>query len=139
PVNAIVTTTFEKALHAAVQADRELDSGRSTPLLTGLTVAHKDTLATKGIITKFGPPLYADHVPDADALIVERMARAGAITISKTNVPEFAAGSQTYNPVFGATRNPYDLSLTSGGSSGGGAAALALGMSSLATGTDLGG
>ncbi len=138
-VNAIVTTTFESALAAADAADRELARGAGHAPLAGLTVAHKDTIATKGIRTTLGSPLFAEHVPEIDALIVERMANAGAITIGKTNVPEFAAGSQTYNRVFGPTRNPYDLSLTAGGSSGGGTAALACGMTSLATGTDLGG
>jgi amidase len=138
-LTAMVTRTFDAALRAAEEADRDIARGSRILPLTGLTVAHKDTIATKGIRTTFGSPLYANHVPDCDALIVERMAEAGAITLGKTNVPEFAAGSQTYNRVFGATRNPYNPALTSGGSSGGGAAALATGMASLASGTDLGG
>jgi amidase len=138
-LTAIVTRTFDAARHAADAADRQIAQGSGVHPLTGLTVAHKDTIATRGIRTTFGSPLYADHVPEHDALIVERMAEAGAITLGKTNVPEFAAGSQTYNRVFGATRNPYDTTRTSGGSSGGAAAALATGMTSLASGTDLGG
>ena len=89
--------------------------------------------------TTFGSPLFRDFVPDTDALIVERLKRAGAITIGKTNLPELAAGSQTFNPVFGATRNPWDTSKTCGGSSGGAAVALACGMVPIADGSDLGG
>ena len=89
--------------------------------------------------TTYGSVLFADHVPDQDALVVQRMAQAGAISLGKTNTPEFGAGSHTVNPVFGATRNPYDLSRSAGGSSGGAAAALAARMISLADGSDLGG
>ena len=96
--------------------------------LHGLPVAHKDLLETRGIRTTFGSPLYKDYIPTEDDLVVERMRRAGAITIGKTNTPEFGAGSQTFNTVFGATRNPYDLTKTCGGSSGGAAVALACGL-----------
>ena len=94
---------------------------------------------TKGIRTTFGSPIYRDFVPDTDAVIVERLRAAGAITIGKTNTPEFGAGSQTFNPVFGATRNPWDATKTCGGSSGGAAVALACGMVPIADGSDLGG
>ena len=107
--------------------------------LYGLPIAHKDLVLTKGIRTTLGSPIFADFVPDQDEIIVERMRQAGAITIGKTNAPEFGAGSQTYNTVFGATRNPYDLSKTCGGSSGGAAVSLACGMLPLADGSDLGG
>src|SRR5207237_9736298 len=85
----------------------------------------------------YGSPFYAEHVPAENHLIVERLGAAGAITIGKTNTPEFGAGSQTFNKVFGATRNPYDVSKTCGGSSGGAAAAVAAGMLPFADGSDL--
>lgn len=138
-VNAIVTLDVEGARRRAAQLDEVLV--RSGPLgpLHGLPVAIKDTHPTAGMRTTFGSPLFADHVPAQDALIVARLKKAGAIVVGKTNTPEFAAGSQTYNAVFGATRNPYDLTKTAGGSSGGSAAAVACGMVALADGSDLGG
>lgn len=138
-VNAIVTETFEAARREAREVDRLRAAGRSTGALAGLPVAHKDLHPTKGVRTTLGSPLYEHHVPEEDALIVERLRGAGSIMLGKTNVPEFGAGSQTYNRIFGATRNPYDLALTTGGSSGGAAAALACGMVSLADGSDMGG
>jgi amidase len=138
-VNAIVTLVPERALAAARAADAALARGDDVGPLHGLPIAHKDTLATKGIRTTQGSPLYADAVPEENALIVERIQGAGAIPIGKTNVPEFGAGSQTFNTVFGTTLNPYDLSKTPGGSSGGAAAALATGMHPIADGSDLGG
>src|SRR6185436_8423957 len=93
----------------------------------------------KGIRTTFGSPIYKDNVPKADHLLVQRLSAAGAITLGKTNLPEFAAGSQTFNAVFGATLNPYDITKTCGGSSGGAAVALACGMVPLADGSDMGG
>ena len=138
-VNAVVTLVAEQALESARLADRVLDRGEPHGPLLGLPVAHKDFTETAGIRTTFGSPIFAGHVPDRDALIVERLKRAGAITMGKTNIPEWAAGSNCVNPVFGATRNPYDLRMTPGGSSGGAAAALACGMVALADGSDLGG
>ncbi|MEQ1881024.1 MAG: amidase [Burkholderiales bacterium] len=138
-VNAIVTLVPEQARAAAAEIDARLARGADPGVLAGLPVAHKDMVVTKGIRTTFGSPVFRDFVPDTDALIVERLRQAGAITIGKTNTPEFAAGSQTFNPVFGATRNPYDPSKTSGGSSGGAAVALACGMLPIADGSDLGG
>jgi amidase len=138
-VNAIVTLTAELARREAERADEMLRIGAPVGLLHGLPVAHKDFTATAGIRTTLGSPLYADNVPKANALSIQRLKDEGAVTLGKTNTPEFAAGSQTYNALFGATRNPYDLSRTSGGSSGGAAAALASGMVALADGTDMGG
>jgi amidase len=139
PVNAIVTRTFETALARAAAADEELARGAAPGLLHGLPVAHKDLHDTAGVRTTYGSPLFADHVPAVDDLVVQRMAAAGAISLGKTNTPEFGAGSHTVNPVFGATRNPYDLSRSAGGSSGGAAAALAARLICLADGSDLGG
>jgi amidase len=138
-VNAVVTRCFDQALAKAAVADAALASGESPGLLHGLPVAHKDLHDTAGVRTTHGSPLFAENVPDQDALVVQRMSAAGAISLGKTNVPEFGAGSHTVNPVFGATRNPYDLSRSAGGSSGGAAAALAARMICLADGGDLGG
>ena len=138
-VNAIVTLAPELAADAAAKAD-EMQARKATlGLLHGLPVAHKDLLETRGIRTTFGSPLYKDYVPTEDDIVVERIRRAGAITIGKTNTPEFGAGSQTFNTVFGATRNPWDLTKTCGGSSGGAAVALACGLVPVATGSDMGG
>src|SRR6201987_1977958 len=124
-VNAIVTLVAEMAAESAAKADEmQAHKGTLGPL-HGLPVAHKDLLETRGIRTTFGSPLYKDYVPTEDDIVVDRMRRAGAITIGKTNTPEFGSGSQTFNKVFGATHNPYDLTKTCGGSSGGAAAALA--------------
>ncbi len=138
-VNAIVTLVVEQAMEEADRADRALAAGETTGPLFGLPIAHKDLVETKGIRTTWGSPIHKDSVPDFDALIVERLKNAGAITIGKTNVPEFGAGSQTFNPVFGETLNPYDTSKTCGGSSGGAAVALACGMQPIADGSDMGG
>ena len=138
-VNAIVTLTAERALQEADAADAALAGGAEPPPLHGLPVAHKDTHETGGVRTTSGSPLLARNVPARDELIIERMRAAGTIMLGKTNVPEFAAGSHTFNPVFGTTRNPYDLSRSAGGSSGGGAAALAAGLQPLADGSDMGG
>jgi amidase len=140
-VNAIVTFLPERALKEARALDRRLAKRRTAAIgpLAGLPIAHKDLIPTKGIRTTLGSPIYAQHVPTQDHLIVERLRTAGTITIGKTNTPEFGAGSQTFNKVFGATRNPYDLSKTSGGSSGGAAAAVACAMLPFADGSDLGG
>jgi len=135
-VNAIVTFLPEEALKDAKRLDR---AGATKGPLAGLPIAYKDMIVTKGIRTTFGSPIYANHVPDQDHAIVERLRAAGAITLGKTNTPEFAAGSQTFNPVFGTTRNPWDLTKTCGGSSGGAAVAVACGMLPFADGSDLGG
>ena len=138
-VNAVVTRCFDTALAKAADADAALARGQSTGLLHGLPVAHKDLFDTAGVRTTYGSPLFAENVPSRDALVVQRMSAAGAISLGKTNVPEFGAGSHTVNPVFGATRNPFDLTRSAGGSSGGAAAALAARMICLADGSDLGG
>ncbi len=138
-VNAIPTLLPERALEQARSADEALAQGEAVGPLFGLPVAHKDLTLTKGICTTFGSSIFKDFVPEQDSLIVERLKKAGAITIGKTNVPEFGAGSQTFNPVFGPTLNPYDLSKTCGGSSGGAAVALACGMQPIADGSDMGG
>jgi amidase len=138
-INAIVTLDAEGARAAADAADAVLAAGDPVGPLHGLPVAHKDNHATAGMRTTWGSPLHADTVPTADDLVVARYRSAGAIRIGKTNIPEFAAGSHTYNPVFGATHNPYRHGLSAGGSSGGGAAALAAGLVPLTEGTDMGG
>jgi amidase len=138
-VNAIVTLDADGARAAADAADAALAAGESVGPLHGLPVAHKDTHATGGMRTTWGSPLHADTVPLRDELIVARYKAAGAVRVGKTNVPEFAAGSHTYNTVFGASHNPYRHGLSVGGSSGGAAAALAAGFVPLADGSDMGG
>jgi amidase len=138
-VNAIVTLAAERAVDAASRADEALAGGAEPGPLHGLPIAHKDLAATAGVRTTGGSPIFADVVPDADDLLVVRARDAGAVLLGKTNTPEFGAGSHTFNPVFGATRNPYDLQKTCGGSSGGAAVALACGMVPIADGSDLGG
>ena len=139
-VNAIPTFIGEEAaLRAAQDADNRLAKGQTPPALHGFPHAVKDLAATAGIRTTWGSPIYKDFVPTSDDLFVQRLKAAGAIIIGKTNTPEFGAGSHTFNPVFGPTRNPYDLSKSCGGSSGGAAVALACGMLPLADGSDMGG
>ena len=138
-VNAIVTFLPDLARAGARAVDATLARGDDPGPLAGLPVVHKDLAVTKGIRTTFGSPIYKDFVPDVDTILIERLKKAGAVTIGKSNVPEFGAGSQTFNPVFGPSRNPYDLDKTPGGSSGGATAALACGLVSIADGSDLGG
>jgi len=139
-VNAIVTLVPEDELMArAAAADEALAEGKWLGPLHGLPVGVKDLHETHGIRTTFGSPLHRDYIPDFDCRVVQREKQAGAIVIGKTNVPEFGLGSQTFNKVFGPTRNPYDLTKTCGGSTGGGAVALATGMAPLADGSDMGG
>jgi amidase len=139
-VNAIVTLVPEDQLMAqALAADESLAKGNWLGPLHGLPVGVKDLHETQGIRTTYGSLLHRDFVPDFDCRVVQREKNAGAIVIGKTNVPEFGLGSQTFNPVFGPTRNPYDLAKTCGGSTGGGSVALACGMVPLADGSDMGG
>ncbi len=139
-VNALCTFVGEEAaLSAARRADARLAKGQTPGPLHGLPHAVKDLVPTAGIRTTFGSRIYKDFVPDSDGLIVKRLKAAGAIIIGKTNVPEFGAGSHTFNEVFGATLNPYDVTKSCGGSSGGAAVALACGMVPLADGSDFGG
>jgi len=138
-VNAIVTLHADQALDSAKAADVAISNGEPIGPLHGLPTAVKDLTATKGMRTTFGSPIYKDNVPNEDAIIVERIKKAGAIVIGKTNTPEFGAGSNTFNPVFGSTLNPFDTSKTCGGSSGGAGVSLACRMIPIADGTDLGG
>src|SRR5215212_9847662 len=138
-LNAVVTLDAEGARAAADAADAVLAAGKDVGPLHGLPVAHKDTHATGGMRTTWGSPLHADTVPAHDELVVTRLRAAGAIRVGKTNVPEFAAGSHTFNTLFGATHNPYRHGLSAGGSSGGAAAALAAGLVPIAEGSDMGG
>ena len=132
-VNAIVTFLPDEGLKAAKALDRKKDFSKP---FSGLPIAIKDVIATKGVRTTWGSLVYKDHVPTEDHIMAERLKAAGAILIGKTNTPEFGAGSQTFNEVFGATRNPYDLSKTCGGSSGGAGVAVACGMLPFADGGD---
>ncbi len=138
-VNAYVTIAREAALAGARKATVALRRGATLPPLHGVPVSIKDLTATKGIRTTSGSKIYEHHVPAEDALTVARLKAAGAIVVGKTNTPEFGAGGNTFNAVFGVTRNPWNLALTCGGSSGGAAVALATGMGPLAQGSDLGG
>ncbi|HEX6468531.1 MAG TPA: amidase family protein [Streptosporangiaceae bacterium] len=137
PLNAIVTLAAEPAAAAAEAADKAAARGEFLGPLHGLPIAIKDIAATAGIRTTYGSPIMADNVPAHDSAYVASLKRAGAIVVGKTNTPEFAAGSQTFNPVFGVTRNPYDTSRTPGGSSGGAAAAVAARLLPFADGSDL--
>lgn len=138
-INAVVTLDAEAALSAAAAADRLTVSGADLPLLHGLPMTHKDTHDVAGMRSTQGSPIFADHVPEANAPIVDRLQAAGVVSTGKTNVPEFAAGSHTFNPVFGTTTNPYDPTRSAGGSSGGVAAAIAAGIQPLGDGSDMGG
>jgi amidase len=138
-LNAIVTLDVEGAKRAAAECDERQARGAVLGPAHGLPVVHKDLFAVAGMRTTYGSPLYLDHIPMEDALIVSRWRAGGAVTLGKSNTSEFGAGAQTFNKVFGATRNPYDPTLTCGGSSGGSAVALACGMAALADGTDSGG
>jgi amidase len=138
-LNAIVSLDEERARDGAAAADDALATGVEPGALHGLPFAFKDTHAVAGWRTTFGSPLFKDFVPDHDELIVERIRTAGVVVIGKTNVPEFAAGSHTFNTVFGTTLNPVDPTRSAGGSSGGAACALASAMVPLAEGSDMGG
>jgi amidase len=137
-VNALVSLrSHEEVLAEAAQRDRELDQGQSRGWMHGMPQAIKDLAATQGLRTTLGSPLFAEHIPQEDALSVARVRASGAVIIGKTNVPEFGLGSQTYNSVFGTTGNAYDPRLVAGGSSGGAAVALALRMLPVADGSDM--
>jgi amidase len=138
-VNAIVTLVAEQAMARAAEADEKLARGKPVGPLHGLPIAHKDLQPTKGVRTTFGSRIFQNFIPPSDSLLVERVRGAGAILVGKTNTPEFGAGSQTFNEVFGATLNPYDTTKTCGGSSGGAAVALACRLLPIADGSDLGG
>jgi amidase len=137
-VNAVVTLNHG-AREEAAELERRIGRGEDVGPLAGVTVGIKDVTEVAGVRTTYGSPLFADHVPEEDALVVQRLRAAGAIILGKNNTPEFAAGGNTFNPVFGRTRNPWNPQRSAGGSTGGGAAGLATGMFALAQGTDLGG
>ena len=137
-LNAVVTLN-PHALEDAVKLDARLAKGEEPGPLFGLPVGIKDVTPVAGLRTTYGSPIYADNVPKEDALVVRRLRHAGAVILGKTNCPEFAAGANTFNEVFGRTRNPWDPTKSAGGSTGGGAAGVASGMIALAEGTDLGG
>src|SRR5699024_1575170 len=118
-VNAIVSLDADRARAEAADADERLARGENVGPLHGLPFAFKDTHEVAGWLSTSGSPTRAEYVPDRDELVVERVRRAGAITVGKTNTPEFASGSHTFNPLFGTTYNPYDLARSAGGSSGG--------------------
>ena len=138
-LNAIVSLDDDRARLSASAADQATAGGDRLGPLHGLPFAFKDTHDVAGWRTTYGSTLYAEHVPEADELLVERVRAAGVVTLGKTNVPEFAAGSHTFNRVFGTTLNPVDPSRSAGGSSGGAACALRAGMVPLADGSDMGG
>ncbi|MEY8568057.1 amidase [Brevibacterium linens] len=138
-LNAVVTRDDNAALARAEAADAATARGESFGPLHGVPMTHKDTHDTAGMRTTWGSPLMADRVPETDALIVARLKDAGIITTGKTNVPEFAAGSHTFNDVFGTTVNPYDRTKSASGSSGGVGAALAAGIQASGDGSDMGG
>lgn len=138
-VNAMVARDFDRGRRAAQEAEDAVQRGDRLGLLHGLPVAIKDLMGTEGLRTTFGSLVHKDNIPDRDELAVTRLRRAGAIIIGKTNTPEFGAGSNTVNRVYGATVNPFNPTLSCAGSSGGAAVALATGMVPLATGSDMGG
>ncbi|HYW03161.1 MAG TPA: amidase [Gammaproteobacteria bacterium] len=139
PLNAVVTLDAERAREAADAADAHRQAGGPAGPLYGLPMTVKDTFETAGLRTTGGTTQYAEHVPETDAVAVRRLREAGAIVFGKTNTPAWAADLQTYNEVFGTTRNPWDPGRSCGGSSGGSAAALAAGLTPLELGSDIGG
>ncbi len=139
PVLNAVCTLNEDARDQAAQADQRLARGEPTRPLEGVPFLVKDILQTKGIRTTFGSLIRQNFIPQEDALSVERLKEAGGILLGKTNTPEFAHDVNTNNRVFGTTRNPFDVNVTAGGSSGGSGSAVASGMAPIALGTDLGG
>jgi amidase len=138
-LNAIVTLAADRAKEHARAVETAVMRGDRLGVLAGLPIAIKDITPTAGIRTTFGSPLYKDYVPDQDAEAVGRLKAAGAIVLAKTNTPEFAAGANTVNALFGVTRNPWNPALSPAGSSGGSAVAVATGMVPIAQGTDFGG
>jgi Asp-tRNA(Asn)/Glu-tRNA(Gln) amidotransferase A subunit family amidase len=138
-VNAMVARDFDRARVAARQADDAVASGRALPPLFGLPIGIKDLADTAGLRTTYGSPLFRDHVPAKDERMVAAVRQAGAIVLGKTNTPEFGAGANTRNAVYGATGNPFDPQLSCAGSSGGSAVALATGMVPICSGSDTGG
>ncbi len=138
-VNAVTATCYDRAREEARSAEKAALSGEALGLLHGLPTGIKDLEETGGLLTTFGSPLYRDYVPERDSAMVARVRAAGAIVVGKTNVPEFGAGANSRNVVWGATGNPFDPTLNAGGSSGGSAAALACDLLPVCTGSDTGG
>ena len=138
-INAVCTLDRYGARDAARRADERTAAGDPLPPLHGVPMTHKDTHDTAGMRTTLGSPIFADRVPTVDTEIIRRLRAAGVITTGKTNVPELAAGSHTFNPVFGTTTNPYDPTRSAGGSSGGVAAAIAAGIQPAGDASDMGG
>jgi amidase len=138
-VNAVVATDVDAARRAAQEVDDARARGAALGPLAGLPMTVKDSFETRGLVTTSGAPDLRDHVPEADADAVARLREAGAIVFGKTNLPMYAGDWQTYNDVYGLTRNPWDVTRGAGGSSGGSAAAVATGMSPLELGSDIGG
>ena len=138
-VNAVVTTCYERARQEAEVWSKRIAAGQDVPPIAGIPVLIKDNQRTEGVRTTLGSPLHQNNIPDTDAGIVARLRHAGAIVLGKTNIPEYSIGANTVNPLFGATGNPFDPSLTCGGSSGGSAVGVASSMAPLATGSDHGG
>ena len=138
-VNAIVAIDLDTAHKRAAAIEQALMRGEEIGVLAGLPIGVKDLQATAGLKTTSGSLLFKDHVPERDETSVANVRNAGGLILAKTNTPEFGAGGNTVNRVYGPTRNPFDLAKTCGGSSGGSAVALALGQVPLATGTDYGG
>lgn len=138
-LNAYCTVAPEQALEQAAAADKRLALEQPPRALEGVTVCIKDVTPTAGIRTTYGSELYKDHIPNVDNCVVSRLKNAGAIILGKTNTSEFAAGANATNALFGPTRNPWNPELTTGGSTGGGAAAVASSMATLAEGCDMGG
>jgi amidase len=138
-VNAIAATDFKAARGQARKAEAAALKGEALGLLHGLPTGIKDLHETAGLLTTYGSPLHRDFVPKHDAAMVANVRRAGAVIVAKTNVPEFGAGANSRNPVWGATGNPFDPRLNAGGSSGGSAVALACDMLPVCTGSDTGG
>lgn len=138
-VNAICTLTEDKARGWAAAVDAKVAAGEDPGVLAGVPIGIKDVHQTAGIVTTYGSKTMAENVPSEDHIMVARIKAAGAVIVGKTNTPEYAAGANTYNELFGATRNPWDLRMSASGSTGGGAAALAARMIALSDGSDLGG
>ena len=138
-VNAVVALNAEVATSKADAIDQMIFDGQTPGPLAGLVTAHKDLELTRDFPTTFGSPLFENNQPTTNSILVQRMADAGAVALGKTNVPEFGAGSHSFNPVYGTTLNAYDRSRSAGGSSGGAAAALASNMVAIADGSDMGG
>jgi amidase len=139
PINSVITLAPERALEEAARIDDARATGRAVGPLAGVPITVKDAIATAGIRSTGGAVELRDHVPAVDATVVDSVRRAGAVVFGKTNVPRWSGDYQSYNDLFGTTNNPWDASLTPGGSSGGPAAAVAMGFTGFEIGTDIGG